>query len=168
MVRSALPLVLLCACGGEPDCDELAASLVFDGGFEKGLECWRTAGGTFAATAEEDGDRAPWVVVPAATEGSDQDSVQIASNRFYVVDRQPMQVSFRARAESQRSMWIDITGEESGLKAYWLRVTLEPEWQSFTFDFESNATADDTVLAFFFGEKAIGAEIDDIALYRED
>jgi len=170
LVRAARPLILTCvlaACAGEPDCSELPAGEIHDGAFQLGLECWRATGGEFTVTTEEDGDRAPWVVVPPATEGSEQDSVQIASNRFHVVDREPMTVSFRARADSQRSMWIDITGEESGLKAYWLRLTLERDWQTFTYEFESNATADDAVLAFFFGEDAIGAEIDDVELYRE-
>lgn len=159
-------LPLSSAACGPPSCDEVeGSSVVHDGTFELGLECWVAEGNISVVEPEEDA-AAPWIAVGAAAEGSAQDSVALGSNRFLLTDREPMTLTFRARADAQRSLWVDIRGEESGLRAYWNRVTLEPAWDTYTLQFESNVTADDSVLEFWFGEQAVAAEIDDVVLER--
>lgn len=155
-------------CGGSKTCDEVPGTLVFDGAFALGLECWVARGEGISVTDPEDEEveRAPWITVAAPADGTPRESISLNSNRFRLEEFEPLTLSFRARADALRTLWIDISGEESGLFGYDNRVTLEPAWETYTLQFESNMTADDSVLYFFFGEQTEGVEIDDITLER--
>ena len=157
----------LSACGGTPDCEELLSGVVHDGGFDRGLECWEASGDVSVQTEGEDDALESWIRAEAPADGSAQDSIRITSNRFSLEDREPMTLRFRARADAQRRLWIDMSGVESGYFAYGNAVTVEPTWQETTLTFESNAEGDDVVLEFRFGEQPVGMELDDVRLTRE-
>ena len=151
---------------GSVNCEDVLSGVIQDGSFTLGMACWTASAPEIAIQESEDGAESS-IRVAAPVADSAQDSVALVSSTFVLDDREPMTLRFRARGDAQRSLWIDIRGKDSGLRGYWNRVTLEPAWQDYTLEFESNATADDSVLAFWFGEQAVGAELDDVALTRE-
>lgn len=165
------PLLTACA----PVCDGTDDNLVVNGTFDSEFQCWVANGqGQERVNFEISDEAPPGGSAPSMLARNDRvgnstyDTQLLTDGRFRVEAGQTVDVSFMAKAEEERTVWVWVqeccdpsvpVGNEV--------VTIGTDWAEVSTSFTAGETAGEAYFEIQFGEvSTAGVWVDDIVVSR--